>query len=298
MKSKLSLLLGALILVAFCGYFFISTPSATSKRTPSDSQNQVPQIASTVNGSSQIEKSGKPATTPPVTIPMSLTIGKMSLPLVFPDAEASPELRQVVARDLQLIYGHLNGHEVVRRVGTFPQVMVKGQAVEATKLLTFTGSGRFCPRPIDGEIGYVGTVDGHEGLLISVKVVAAYSEAIDRRAAQPAAYREIDHFVDALNLLDGSKSIEDADQLFVVDPEVSRQFDEIGAKAFSQQFAGRKYRAPSLLEIVDGTQISERYKGSLVGKLYNMTQEGMEDSMPPIIFDQGRWKFLIVSPPT
>lgn len=296
MKLKIVLLIGVLILMAACCYFFTSTPSTRAKTQPFNAQYVEPLIAPRVPGSSRIENTGTPAATQSPIVPMSFTVAELTLPLVFADTGANPELQQVVARDLQLIYGHLAGHEVVSSVGTFPPLMVNGQTVAAIKLLNFIGKGRHTPSQITREIGYVGNIDGLEALLISDKVIAAYSEAVERRAAQPEAFREIDRFVEKLNLLEASKPIEDANQLFVIDPAVAREFDEIGPNSFGQQFAGRKYRAPSILEIVDGGRISERYKGRLVGKLYNLTQDGIEDSIPPIIFDEGRWKFLIVSP--
>lgn len=300
MKSKLPLLIGAVILVALCTYFFSSTSPTPITETPNRAKSQSPQTASTINGSSRIETPDTPdATKPPQDIPMALTVAKLTLPLAFADSGTNPELRQAVARDLQMVYGHLDGYEVVS-AGAVPPVMVKGRAITPTKLINFTGAGRYFPKVIDGEIGYVGNVDGRETLLITDKVIAAYREAMERRGTQPAAYGEIDHFVDDLNLLE-TKPINDTRQMFVLDPAManaSSQLEQISPQVFAQQFGGQQYRAPSLLEIVDGAQISERYKGRLVAKLYAQTKDGLKDHMPPIIFDQGRWKFLIVSPPT
>lgn len=300
MKSKLWLLIGAVILVAICGYFFTATHSSPITVKPSSTKNQAPQTPSTIGRTSRIEVTDTPAATkPPQNVPMALTVAKLTLPLTFADTATNPELRQAVARDLQMVYGHLDGHEVVS-AGVASPVMVKGRAITPTKLINFTGAGRYFPKVIDGEIGYVGNVDGRETLLITDKVIAAYREAMERRGAQPAAYSEINHFVDDLNQL-ATKPINDTRQMFVLDPAManaSSQLEQISPQVFAQQFGGQQYRSPSLLEIVDGVQISERYKGRLVAKLYAQTKDGLKDHMPPIIFDQGRWKFLIVSPPT
>ena len=53
-----------------------------------------------------------------------------------------------------------------------------------------------------------------------------------------------------------------------------------------------------MLELVEGAHVSERFKGSVVTKLYIKTDVGIEDAMPPLIFDGGRWRFLITSNPT
>ncbi len=230
---------------------------------------------------------------------MVLTVAKLTLPLVFADTGTNAELRQAVARDLQMVFGHLDGYEVVS-AGGVPPVMVKGHPITPTKLINFTGAGRYFPKVIDGEIGYVGNFDGREALLITDKVIAAYREAMERRRAHPAAYNEIGHFINDLNLL-ATKPINDTRQMFVLDPAMasaSSQLEQINPQVFAQQFGGQQYRAPSLLEIVDGAQISDRYKGRLVAKLYAQTKDGLKDHMPPIIFDQGRWKLLIVFHPT
>lgn len=230
---------------------------------------------------------------------MTLTVAKLILPLAFADTGTSPELRQAVARDLQLVYGHLDGHEVVS-AGAAPPVIVRGRAITPTMLINFTGAGRYFPKVIDGEIGYVGNVDGRERLLITDKVIAAYREAMERRNAQHAAYDELDRFVEDLNLL-ATKPVKDAGQMFVLDPAMANAgslLEQISPQVFAQRFGGQQYRVPSLLEVVDGAQISGRYKGRLVAKLYAQTKDGLKDHMPPIIFDQGQWKFLIVSPPT
>ncbi len=300
MKSKLWLLIGAVVLVTLLGYFFISTSPSPIAETPSRAKRQAPLTASTTSGSSQIDAPETPtATKPPQIVPMALTVAKLTLPLAFADTGTNPELRQAVARDLQMVYGHLDGHEVVS-AGAVPPVMVKGRPITPTKLINFTGSGRYFPKVIDGEIGYVGNIDGREMLLITDKVIAAYREAMERRSSQPAAYSGIDHFVDELNLL-ATNPINDTRQMFVLDPAManaSSQLEQISPQVFAQQFGGQQYRAPSLLEVVDGAQISDRYKGRLVAKLYVQTEDGLKDHMPPIIFDQGQWKFLIVSPPT
>lgn len=300
MRSKLLLPIVAIVLAALCAYFLSSTAPSPVAETPSRAKTQAPQTASSISGSSQIHEPDAPAATKVVQyVPMALIVAKMTLPLAFADSGPNPELRQAVARDLQMIYGHLDGHEVVSS-GVVSPVVVKGRAITPIKLINFTGAGRYFPKVIDGEIGYVGIVDGHDALLITDKVITAYSEAVKRRSAEPAAYNEIEHFIDDLNLLT-TKPISDTHQMFVVDPAManaSGQLEQMSPQMFTQRFGGQRYRAPSLLEIVDGAQISDRYKGRLVAKLYAQTKDGLKDHMPPIIFDQGRWKFLILPPPT
>jgi hypothetical protein len=284
-------------IVAICALLLFTPRTAPNSETHNRAKTEKPKTASDARGTSSLaDKSSTPvAGKPTPSAAPVLTIAKLTLPLAFADTGSDPQLRHTVANDLQLVYGHLDGHEVVS-AGTVPPVMVQGHAITPTKLINFTGPGRYFPRALDGEIGYVGNVEGRETLLINDKIVAAYREAIERRAVHPIAYRAIDNFVDELNHLE-REPLEDPNQMFVTDPAVSREFSQVGAQAFARQFVGRKYRAPSLLEIVDGAQVNERYKGRLVAKLYTMTRDGLEDSMPPIMFDQGRWKFLIVPPP-
>jgi hypothetical protein len=295
MNSKQLLTIMAVILVALCGYFFISIPSTRI----TEAKSRAPQAASTITGTSRTElrDTSITAKTSPA-VPLALMVTKLTLPLAFTDTATNPELKQAVARDLQLIYGHLDDHELVQSIGNFAPLIIGGREIAPIKLLNFTGNGRFTPAKITQEIGYIGIVDGHESLLINDKVIAAYHEAMERRGALPAAYTEIDHFIDALNLMKRGDPISDANQMFVVDPAVAAQFNSIGPSAFALQFEGRRYRGPSLLEFSDGSEVGELYKGKPVSKIYVVTKDGIEDGMPPIIFDQGRWKFLILSPPT
>lgn len=44
--------------------------------------------------------------------------------------------------------------------------------------------------------------------------------------------------------------------------------------------------------------MAERFAGKFITKLYIKTSSGIEDAMPPLIFDTGQWKLLITSNPT
>ncbi len=293
MKLKLILLVGSIVLVIICVYYFKLTSFNSSDNLLAKKNSQPTPAVSKVDG-----RTGKaPAVTiSPQSAPLSVTIAKLTLPLTFSDTATSSELRQAVARDLQMVYGHLDGYDILS-AGSASPVIVNGHAVSPTKLINFTGSGRFFPEALDAEIGYVGIIDGRDTLLINDKVVMAYRKALDRCALQPEAFREIDHFVNELNLMENGKPLPRAEQLYVIDPAVSSQFDQINKDDFTQQFVGLKFRAPSLLEIVDGSEIDEGYKGKLVGKLYIIAENGLKEGMPPIIFDLNRWKLLILSPP-
>ncbi len=303
MKSKYMLYVGAVISLVLCGYFFNLISSKFLKRFDEPLARTKPKSLQTtliVSEESQFETTKTlAATAQSQNQPLALTVAKLTLPLAFADTGENPDLRQTVVRDIQMVYGHLGGHEIVN-AGVMPAVIVKGVAITPTKLINFTGTGRYFPKVIDGEIGYVGNVDGTEALLINEKVITAYREAMERRSALPAAYEKIYQFVDDLNLL-ATKPINNPRELFVLDPTMATensQLEQISPQVFAQQFGGQQYRAPSLLEVMDGARISDQYKGRLVAKLYVLTENGLKDNMPPIIFDQGHWKFLIVSPPT
>ena len=300
MKSKQGLVI-AVILVALCVYFLAPGPPPPVAETPGQTGSEAPQAAPAPSRRAQQNgSSGTPAALKaPQDIPLALRVAGLVLSLAFADTAADAGLRQAAAHDLQMVYGHLDGHEIVS-AGAAPPVTVKGRAITPAKLINFTGAGRYFPKALDGEIGYVANIDGHEALLVTDKVIDAYREALKRRDAQPAAYGALAHFIEDLNLL-ATKPIDDPRQMCVLDPAMASagsQLAQISAQAFVQQFGGQQYRAPSLLEVVDGAQISAQYKGRLVAKVYAQTSAGLKDHMPPIIFDQGRWKFLIVPPPT
>ena len=73
------------------------------------------------------------------------------------------------------------------------------------------------------------------------------------------------------------------------------------AKVDPQEFAavwgGKRYRAPSILDVsaTAGTPI-EKY-GSLVATTYAVSSDKLDD-LPPLVYRHGRWQFLMLRPPT
>jgi hypothetical protein len=227
-----------------------------------------------------------------------LKIGDMVLPLEFADTATDPKFKQAVALDLELIYGHLTGHEVISG-GASSAVIVRGQPITPRMMVNITGKGRYFPKEIESDFGYVGAVNGHDAILITDKIIAAYVEAMDRQREQPKAFYELSRFVETMNNLATSPVINPGD-LFYLDPSIASakaEIDGITPQLFVQNFGSKQYRSPSVLEVIDGMHLGEHYEGRLIAKLYIKTSDGIDDSMPPIIFDGGQWKFLIHSSP-
>src|SRR5262249_46862457 len=67
---------------------------------------------------------------------------------------------------------------------------------------------------------------------------------------------------------------------------------------FIAGYGSEQYRQASVLEMYDGERIDPSIKGKLVTPIYRAVEEDQLDTMPPVIFDAGQWKFLIVKPPT
>ena len=299
-NCKLAGVAAVIVAIAICIWFEANPGSVPS--LPSDKINQPKPVPTRISAPPQQAQAIPTTAVVPVAnqaTALVLNVAGLALPLAFADTATDKAFCQMVARDLQLIYGHLTGHEVIR-ANPATRVMVRGKTITPIKMLNFTGKGRYFPKSIEADFGYVGIVDGHESLLITDQMVSAYREALKLQQQQPQAIEELSHFVDALNGL-SARPMDNVRSLFLLDASMASGEGELAKltpQSFSQSFGSKQYRSPSVLELVAGEQVGDRYKGRFITKLYIKTSSGIEDAMPPLIFDGGRWKFLITSNPT
>ena len=136
-------------------------------------------------------------------------------------------------------------------------------------------------------------------LFVPKSVIAAYNEAIELERRNEAAYKQLDRMLMRMNEL-REKPIEDVRSL-VVFADDNKSAEGGSAKVDPQEFAaswgGKLYRAPSILDVTGtaGTPL-EKY-GSLVATTYTMSS-GKLDDLPPLVFSNGQWRFLLQRPPT
>jgi hypothetical protein len=81
--------------------------------------------------------------------------------------------------------------------------------------------------------------------------------------------------------------------------EAGNELPEMSGKQFSENFGGYRYRQPSLLDVFDGAAWDPSLTGRLIAKVYVFDSEGViRNSMPPLIYTDGSWRFFIGQPPT
>jgi len=224
-----------------------------------------------------------------------LKAGGIEVRLKF-ESQIPETLKDVILHDLNLIYGHLNTHEYLD-VGNMPKMMVDGELRKPDSFLKFTGKGRYFPKQLTGKIGLM----FNEQLLIPNSVIQAYEEAWLRKKKNEAQYSTLLKSISRLNRV-VEDPITEPEKWFFIDEEMKGfkiQLSDITSDQFTQNFGGYTYRQPSLLEVYDGSDIKAHLKERLVAKMYAFDAKGkIINSMPPLVFSDGNWKFFITRPPT
>jgi hypothetical protein len=96
------------------------------------------------------------------------------------------------------------------------------------------------------------------------------------------------------------KPIENVRDLFVVADNFKSAEPDLAAMhapGFAEGWGGKLYREPSILDVTETTGTPLEKYGSLVATTYAMS-EGKVDDLPPLIFSNGQWRFLLQRPPT
>lgn len=227
----------------------------------------------------------------------ALSAGGIKIPLSF-ESDVSQELQNVIAYDLNLIFGHLKEHEYLD-ASRAPQLSIKGKTIQPDKFLKLTGKGRFFPKQLVGKIGFM----SGETLIIPDTVIQEYKKAWDRKNKNEAKYRSLLNKLTELNNLATEPALELPSEWFFISPKAKTAgmtFPEISSEEFVKSFSVYSYRQPSLLDVFEGDLWDTQLSDKLIAKLYvsEASSSVIKNSMPPLICDDGEWKFYIGVPPT
>lgn len=232
---------------------------------------------------------------PKMKIANQLVAGGRQWKLNFADQSLPEEVRQRIGYDLNLIFGHLP--ETV--IDTLPfSIEIDGKQLD--RRVRFEGNGRKWNNVLQSEsFGCLFKEVNLEELYVPKDVITAYNKAIDIEKSNQEAYQQLDQFLERMTEIK-ERPIENVRELFVVaDDFKSAEVDlaAIPAAGFADAWGGKLYREPSILDVKEtvGTQF-EKY-GSLVATTYAMSK-GKVDDLPPLVYSNGQWKFLLQRPPT
>jgi hypothetical protein len=234
-----------------------------------------------------------PVVEEPVLSKLNLNAGSLTLPFAFADSNLSREEINEIARDLQVIYGQFTSTEEVK-VRTLPTVRVNGTEIRAQKLLNFKGTGAYQPKAIAADFGYTGIVDGRESILIGEPILLAYREAFEHRRKTPAPYSTLKTFAFRLNQA-AAEPVPRIPGIYAFDiasGKAPSDHPTITPQEFVQNFGGRFYREPSVLDIDYGPRHVKTLEGKLTARLYRSANMRRWEALD-MVYDTDQWKFIV-----
>jgi hypothetical protein len=236
-----------------------------------------------------------PNDSPPQKMKDVLLAGGRQWKLSFADQSLPIKVRERIGYDLNLVLGHLPRFEVDKL--PFP-IETSGRQLD--RRVRFEGEGRKWNKALQADaFGCLFSGSSVDELYVPDTVVEAYTKAIELEQQNQAAYQQLDQFLARMSEIK-EKPVENVRGLFVVaDDFKSAEADlaTIPAEGFAEGWGGKRYREASILDVAQtaGTPL-EKY-GSLVATTYAMS-EGKVDDLPPLLFSNGQWRFLLQRPPT
>lgn len=301
MKKRLIFVCSLVVLLALlCATFLFEGESGTK---PSSGKPASVSAAGTQLPTS-IPPPNRVSTTPPEALPNPVNPPKMKNALFaggrqwklsFADQTLPVEVRERIGYDLNVVLGHLQRFEVDKL--PFP---IDAGGRQLDRRVRFEGEGRKWSKALQSDtFGCLFSGTGVEELYVPVTVIAAYTKAIELEKRNQAAYEQLDQFLKQMTDIK-EKPIENVRGLFVVADDfkmAEADLATIPAEGFAEGWGGKLYREPSILDVKEtaGTPL-EKY-GSLVATTYAMS-EGKVDDLPPLLFSNGQWRFLLQRPPT
>lgn len=215
--------------------------------------------------------------------------------LNFADKSLSDETRKRIGYDVNLVFSHLPSFEI----DVLPSI-IEIDGIQLDRRVRFEGGKN--KRPIalvNSGFSHLERGIDESSLFVPKAVISAYIKAIEFEKINQTAYQQLDQFLEKMNKLK-ERPIENVVELFIVaDDFKSAQTDlaAIPAAAFAEGWGGKSYREPSILDIASTSGTSLEKYGSLIATTYSLAAGKLED-LPPLVFNNGQWRFLLQRPPT
>lgn len=271
-------------------------PSSSSKAAPANATGtQLSSNDPPAKRESTMPTESVPADVPPQKVNDTLHAGGRQWKLSFADQSLSAELRQRIGYDLNVVLGHLPKFEVDKL--PFP---IEASGRQLDRRVRFEGEGRKWNKALQSDaFGCLFSGASVDELYVPETVISAYTKAIELEKKNQAAYQQLDQFLGRMSEIK-EKPVEDVRGLFVIaDDFKSAEADlaAVPAAGFAEGWGGKRYREASILDVAEtaGTPL-EKY-GSLVATTYALSK-GKFDDLPPLVFSNGQWRFLLQRPPT
>jgi len=137
--------------------------------------------------------------------PERLQVADLDMPLVF-EGQVSNDLKQVILADINLVLGHVNGHEFYELPSKVTyKIPGQTEAHKANRGLIFNGLRVARPKEYRNNFGRVIEVGGLENVVVSAELISAYEKAWAARKDDPEKYESFESFINWFN----TASVED-----------------------------------------------------------------------------------------
>lgn len=236
-----------------------------------------------------------PTAAPASKLRKELGAGGRQWRLIFADHTLTEETRLRINYDLTLILSHLPRFEI----DLLPEpIDIVGNQLD--RRVRFEGGGRKWNNVLQSEsFGCLVKGANVEEYFVPELVTDAYLKAIEMEKQNQAIYLQLDQFLTRMSGLK-ERPIENVRELFVVADDfkvAEAKLTAISAAGFTEGWGGKRYREPSILDVVStvGTPL-EKY-GAFVATTYALSSAKLDD-IPPLLYNNGQWRFLLQRPPT
>lgn len=301
-RTIIAVLVVLLSLLCYRLMFDNKTVLPATESTSMDDRSQKPRPTKLDSRMSQPQQSGNaPNAEARDKLTSEVVAGGRQWRLNFADQSLPPEVRQRIGYDLNLVFGHLPKFEIdtLPRIDSMPfPFEMDGRKFD--RRVRFEGGKNRRPKVLfENDFGLLEQGSGESSLFVSKPVIEAYNKAIALEKANQVVYQQLDQFLARMSKLKETP-IENVHDLFVLADDFKSAEADLAAvtpAGFAEGWGGKLYREPSILDVKEtaGTPL-EKY-GSLVATTYAMS-EGKVDDLPPLLFSNGQWRFLLQRPPT
>jgi len=223
----------------------------------------------------------------------------LDLPVVFEDQNISNEIMKVIIEDANLIYNHMTKYKYYPH-NKKKEYIVNGKKYECDRYLAMKGPHRHSPDAYQDEFGHLISLDKKDYLVITVKLSNAYKEAFALTQKNSKELSELYKFIDFMNNLANEK-INDIPSYFYlygsakIDKDQLFNFDK---QKFIDSYSQMRFRKPSILELFEGHNDLPEIGIRFLAMTYVFSENGKYMNAFVFVYDEKKWKMLIVYPGT
>ncbi len=229
---------------------------------------------------------------------------KLGLPIQVEDDgldSPSTELMAEISADLSLIYGDLTRCEMIPK-NSERLIVINGRAQKVEKTLSFSGGDVRRPKSHHGQFGLIAKLQGADTLLIPQPLLREYKTALAFRKANSVVIDAARSFVDAFNESSANPSAPNrSPENFWT--QGSPNSNGLSKNAVSPQSRSETLRRPSLMSFRRPSKeefeaFPQLPRESFLADAIVRTGDGKSTDYLPLVWVNGGWRIMLVSPGT